>query len=476
MKTCICHDLFLMLPELFLGLFAMTLQLVGIMKCCSKEAFSKLAILGLVIVIYLVFRVSSDSGAAFGSSYVVNYYTTVCKLLVLTATALVVVFYVGYQKSTDFTFHSEYITLVLLSSLGSCIAISARDLIVLFVGLELQALPGYVLAAFNRFSPKSAEAGLKYFVLGALASCIMLFGMSMLYGFADSVNYTVIGEMFAAPSRNIGLVAGAIFLLCGIVFKLSVAPFHVWTPDVYEGSPIVSVSFFSSVMKLAALSVLINLLFIVLPSMESSITPMLKVCAILSMIIGSVGAVMQTSIKRLMAYSTILNMGYALVPLMVFDDRSLSVSITYLFIYSISTIGFFVAITLALGSAADDACLSDIAGLAKTKKTLAVVISIFMFSMVGLPPFSGFFGKYYVLVHAMHANEYLLTLTVIITSIIAAYYYLNIVKSMYFCDNITKISRDRTSIESLVLLTLTTGFTFFFSVFMQMSPLVINFA
>jgi NADH-quinone oxidoreductase subunit N len=472
MTTCICSDLSFLIPEIFLGLLAIILQLIGVMGC-KQETFGRLSILGIVIAIYLTFGMSGISDSAFMGRYVVNYYTTICKLLVLISTLLVVIFYIGRSKATH-RFHSEYIVLVMLSSMGACIAISARDLIVLFVGLELQALPGYILATFNR-NPKSSEAGLKYFVLGAVSSCIMLFGMSMLYGFASSVSYDVISKVLA-DSANIGLIIGAVFLLSGMMFKLSIVPFHVWTPDVYEGSPIVSVSFFSTAMKLGSLSVLINILFIILPSATSSMTLMLKVLAILSMIVGSVAAVMQTSIKRLMAYSTILNMGYAIVPMMVLDNKSFSISITYLFIYAISTIGLFVAVSISLGDGSDDGTISDLAGLARTKKAAAVIISIFMFSMIGLPPFSGFFGKYYVLMHALRSQEYLLATCILLTSIIAAYYYLNVVKSMYFCDSTIKTSREQLSIESLVLIILTTGFTAFFSLFAGISPLVINFA
>jgi NADH-quinone oxidoreductase subunit N len=450
----IYSNIMVLLPEIFLAVLALSVQTLGVFTKSSRAA-SYLALLGIVGVIFAMTIHNSDY-VAFGGSYTSDEYTSLFKLLVLGVTTLVIMTYIGHTKNQQ----SEYLTLILLSSLGSCIAISARDLILLFVGLELAALSGYMLACFKRDSIKSSEAGLKYFVLGALASCLILLGMSFLYGFSGSTSYVVLAQITEQETINIGIIVGGMLLLSGLMFKMSAAPFHFWTPDVYEGAPIISVSFFASSQKLGVLAVLIVMLVYIQPSNEFSIA--LRVAAILSMLVGSIGALIQESIKRLMAYSTILNVGFAFIPLVTFGENGWVISMTYLVIYAISTIGLFALLGLALGDKADDGQLKDLSGLSSEHKILAAFISILIFSMIGLPPMAGFFGKYYVLYNAVENKEYLLAAAGLLSSLIAAYYYLRIIKAIYFEESTSKEKIAAINPMTSIVAIITLGFTLLF--------------
>jgi len=473
-ETFAIGDLLLLLPEICLAMLALTIQMLGVSKLCREDMVCKLAIFGMIGIVFVIFSSAFHSEAnflAFNKTYGSDISTAFYKGLVLIAAIFVMLTYIGYHKSCILAFSSEYIVLMILVVLGAFIAISARDLLILFVGIELQALASYVLAAFDRNSVKSSEAGLKYFILGALSSCIMLLGMSFLYGFSGSTLYTVIHQMLMMSQNVLGLVVGIVLLFCSMMFKFSVAPFHVWTPDIYEGSPAISVSFFGSVTKIAAFVVIINVCCLMMNDnmmwMNNNLLWMIRALAMLSMLIGSIGAVMQTSVKRLIGYSTILNMGYVLIPFVTSDrayfELAVADSFLYLIIYVVTVIGLFAILVASLGAKVEDATLSDLEGLSRTKKVAAVVITIFMFSMIGLPPFAGFFGKYYVVYSAIQHGEYLLVFTMILTSVIAAYYYLKIIKAMYFCEICTHVSRTQVSAELITVLTITTAFVICFS-------------
>jgi NADH-quinone oxidoreductase subunit N len=306
--------------------------------------------------------------------------------------------------------------------------------LLLFCGLELQALSGYALAAFNSKNVKSSEAGLKYFVLGALMSGVMLLGISFLYGFSGSIKFSEINNALNAGTGefNIGLVVGALLMVSAILFKLSAAPLHMWTPDVYEGSPISSVSYFAVAQKFGMLIVLINILDDVMGAYL--LHDLIKIIAIFSMIIGALGAIMQLSLKRLMAYSTILNIGYSFVALCLNSDESNYAALIYMLIYVIGAMGFFACLIALFGKKSDEATFDDLKGIAQKRKAIAASISIIMFSMIGLPPFSGFFGKYYVFYHAIKNGEITLAIIGFLTSVIAAFYYLKVIKFMYFME------------------------------------------
>lgn len=433
------HNLWLISPEIYLAVLAMLLQMIGLNK--SLEKFTGwIAIAGMTGVACILWLLSEklmmmkiadpqsfrEQAYAFSNSFVFQPGQALLKLLTVIFGLLSAATYIGYVKAINQPLKSEYLVFIVLSLVGAGVAISASSLIVLFMGLELQALIGYMLAGFDRDRSESSEAGLKYFILGSLSSCLILLGMSFLYGFSGSVLYTKI----IGTELNIGIMAGAILLFSGLMTKLSAAPFHMWTPDVYEGSPLPSVIFFASVQKIVIVCVLISLTFIaIVPGAEFTI--IIKAVAILSMLTGSIGGAMQTSLKRLVAYSTILNIGFVLIPFAHMDNIGLT-PLIYIIIYAVATIGFLALVIIALGERAEGASLNDLHGFAQSNKLFAVLISILIFSLIGIPPFAGFFGKYYVISNAIANEEYLLTGLAVLSSVIAAFYYLKIVKSMYF--------------------------------------------
>lgn len=461
----ISHDFLILLPEISLSILALIVQMIGVSKRMSSDTACKISLAGLCIVFCLIFTMQASLyGDVFAGSYAQNDFTICCKLLVFAAAALVIANYIGYYKSIFQQVQSEYVVLILLSCVGAGVAISARDFIVLFVGFELQSLTVYVLASFSRNSPFAAEAGLKYFVLGALSSCIMLFGISFLYGFSGSTSYFVISNILSMGKINIGLIIGSVFFISGLMFKLSIVPFHMWTPDVYEGSPLMSVSLFASMQKLSSLSVIITIFALCLTPLYKKFYYFMEAFAILSIIVGSIGAVMQTSVKRMMAYSTILNMGYVLIPLSFWDVIGFEVAIQYLVIYTAASIALFAILSAALGDKAEIARLDDLSGLGMSKKAAAASITIVMVSLIGLPPFAGFFAKYYILTYAIAKQQYLLVGVLLVGTLIAAYYYLNIIKSMYFSELKVSPSRSKLNLLILVPIVITLGYTIFYSV------------
>lgn len=459
------YDLYVAFPEIALALLALFAQLLGVMKCIKEEWVCKFTVLGLIAIALYMFSNSAED-LVFNGTYLVDIYNARYKAIVLVSAILVMLTYIGYSKSNKIEFQTEYVVLMTLLVLGGFIVISARDLMVLFVGIELQALVSYIITAFDRNNIKSSEAGVKYFILGALSSCIMLFGMSLLYGLSGSTLYTEIYKMSSMVQDNIGLMFGVILLISGLMFKFSIAPFHAWTPDVYEGAPSISVSFLGSTAKIPMLIVLVNILMFI-TIYNHNIQLVLQICAILSMCVGSVGAVMQTSFKRLIGYSTILNMGYVLVPISS-DIMTWHIGFLYLVIYAATTIGIFAILPIVLGARSDDCLISDLDGLSRTKKIAALVISIFMFSMIGLPPFAGFFGKYMVIYTAFMKEEYIMVFFMVISSVIAAYYYLRVIKAMYFGEvSQSNISRVNLNYDLVTVVSIILIFIVFFSFFMM---------
>lgn len=349
-----------------------------------------------------------------------------------------VMIYLSLCKIDGLPFKMEFVSLILLSTVGVFISMVSQNLLVLFCALELQSLAGYALAAFNNKSVKSSEAGLKYFVLGALMSCLFLLGCSFLYGYTGSIDISeigvVMGQQFKYGTVNIALIVGAVLVLSAVVFKLSGAPLHIWTPDVYEGSPIAAVSYFSTAQKLGLLVVLSSL--ITKAFNHESIFYILKIVAICSMIIGSLGALMQTSIKRLMAYSSILNIGYAFIGL---STGNYQAAYIYMLIYAITAAGFFACLVALFGSKSDDITFDDLKGIASERKALSASIALFMFSFIGLPPFAGFFGKFLLFLVAIQNGEMTIAIVGALSSVVAAFYYLKIVKAMYFEQPIEEI-------------------------------------
>jgi NADH-quinone oxidoreductase subunit N len=326
----------------------------------------------------------------------------------------------------------EFAVLVLLATTGMMMMISANDLIALYVGLELQSLALYVIAAFRRDSARSAEAGLKYFVLGALSSGMLLYGASLVYGFTGSTEFAIIAAAVQPSGANLGLVVGLVFLMAGFAFKISAVPFHMWTPDVYEGAPTPVTAFFAAAPKLAAMALTVRVLITAFPAVTLQWQQIVVFLAIASMALGSFAAIGQTNIKRLMAYSSIGHMGYALVGLAAGSAEGVAGVIIYLAIYLVMTLGTFACI---LAMRRDGRMIEDIdalAGLSRTQPMMAFLLAMLLFSLAGIPPLAGFFAKFYVFLAAIHAGLYALAVIGVLLSVVGAYYYLRIVKLMYF--------------------------------------------
>nr|MBP9778949.1 NADH-quinone oxidoreductase subunit N [Rickettsiaceae bacterium] len=418
----------------------------------------------LVFGTYIINFVSPGSIFIFFNSFEVSPSIYKLKSLVLVLSIMSIVIYKSLIKISDKAIKVEFITLILLSTVGVFISISARDFIILFCGLELQALSGYAMAAFNNKDVKSSEAGLKYFVLGSLISCLMLLGISFFYGFTGSIYFNDIRAALDGEF-NIGLVVGAIFVLAAILFKLSAAPLHIWTPDVYEGAPVSAVTYFAVAQKVGVLIVLINFVTLVTGNYLRVSVDLIKIAAILSIFIGALGAMMQSSLKRLMAYSTILNVGYVLIAISLHSDEGFRSAIIYMVIYVIGTIGFFACLVALFGRKSDIASFADLQGISAERKTIAASIAIIMFSMIGLPPLAGFFGKYYVFYNAIIQGEVTLAVLGVISSVIAAFYYLKVVKYMYFMEAVEKTAIIPTNRGLLSVSVISVGFTLFFFIF-----------
>ena len=454
----------IILPEIMLASVAMIMQVFGVYcKGSPRQIASVTSLLVFGIVCYLLYLFPyQESG--FSHSFFVSPGITWFKALVLILTIMTLIVYKDLMKISKESLKIEFITLVLLSTLGVFISISARDFILLFCGLELQALSGYALAAFNAKQSKSSEAGLKYFVLGALMSALMLLGISFLYGFSGSIKFF---EIKAALNSefNIGLVVGVVLVLAAILFKLSAAPLHIWTPDVYEGAPISSVTFFSVAQKIGMFIVLINVIDNVVGSYVAVSMDLIKIVAILSMIAGALGAIMQVSLKRLMAYSTILNIGYALVGICLHSSDGNYVAFVYMLIYVVGVMGFFACLVALFGDKSDEATFDDLKGIAGQRKTIAAAMSIIMFSMIGLPPLAGFLGKYLIFYNAVLEGEIVLALLGVLTSVVAAFYYLKVIKYMYFMDANTGFVIIPTHRGLLFVTSLAVAFILFFFIF-----------
>jgi len=419
------------LPELTLSIGAMALLLAGV---ATRRERGKLILWVAVLVLALAgFFVVGESGTAtlFGDSFIVDPFARVMKLLTLTGAAVTLLMSVDYwQEAGRVKF--EFPVLVLLAVTGMMMMISANDLIALYVGLELQSLALYVVAAFDRRSSRSSEAGLKYFVLGALSSGMLLYGASLIYGFTGSTLFAEIANALQPSGVNLGLIFGLVFLMAGFAFKISAVSFHMWTPDVYEGAPTPVTAFFAAAPKLAAMALMVRTLFAAFPAVTPEWQQIVTFLAIASMALGSFAAIGQRNIKRLMAYSSIGHMGYALVGLAAGTIEGVQGVIIYLAIYLAMTLGTFACI-LAMrrnGRMVED--IDQLSGLSSTSPLMAFLLAMLLFSLAGIPPLAGFFAKFYVFLAAIHAGLYALAVTGVLLSVVGAYYYLRIVKIMYF--------------------------------------------
>jgi len=425
-----------LLPELTLAIGSMLLLMIGVFRPetdANGRAVGWLAIAVLGLASAIVVLQSAGVTAMFEGAFVVDGFARLMKLLVISGSvATLLLTFDDFSDIRQMRF--EYPVLILLSTTGMMVMISAGDLIALYLGLEMQSLAGYVLASFRRDQVRSSEAGLKYFVLGSLASGMLLYGASLVYGFTGSTSFQTIANIAtgAAVSDNIGLIFGLVFVLVGIAFKISAVPFHMWTPDVYEGAPTPVVAFFASATKVAAMALLVRLMLTAFPGMEPQWQQIIVFLAIASMLLGSFAAIGQRNIKRLMAYSSIGHVGFALIGLAAVSQEGTQGVILYMGIYLVMTLGAFACILCMRRSDGPTEEIGELAGLAHHNLPMAFVFGALLFSLAGIPPFAGFFAKFYVFLAAINAGLYTLAVIGVLASVVAAYYYLYIVKVMFF--------------------------------------------
>src|SRR5947209_5332306 len=417
------------LPEILLVLGAMALLMVGVYRDRSTQLVNAGAFALLVLAAVLVVALPSGKLIGFGGSFIIDDFARVLKILTLAGSAVTIALARDYQAA-ERQEKFEFAILILLSTTGMLMLISAADLIALYLGLELMSLALYVVAASNRDSVRSTEAGLKYFVLGALSSGMLLYGASLIYGFTGTVNFAGIAK--AAGQGGLGLTFGLVFLFAGFCFKVSAVPFHMWTPDVYEGAPTPVTAFFSSAPKIAAIAIFVRAPITAFPAIGPQWQQIVVFVAIASTLLGAFAAIGQQNIKRLMAYSSIGNMGFALIGLAAGTPEGVQGVIVYMAIYLGMTLGTF-AVILAMrrrGQLVEQ--ISDLAGLSRSSPGMAFFLAVMMFSLTGIPPLAGFFAKYFVFLAAIKAGLYTLAVIGVLASVVGAYYYLLIVKVMYF--------------------------------------------
>lgn len=424
-------NLSLALPELILAIGSMVLLMIGAYsKGQTSGLVSGLAMALLVVAGIMLFK-SDETGTAFNGAFILDDFAKLMKLLVIAGSVLAIAMSVNFMKREQFD-KFEFPVLVVLATLGMMLMVSANDLIALYLGLELQSLSLYVLAAINRDSVRSTEAGLKYFVLGALSSGMLLYGASLIYGFTGHTDFAGIAEAISGAGRSLGLIFGLVFLMAGLAFKISVVPFHMWTPDVYEGSPTPVTAFFSAAPKVAAMAMLVRVVIDAFEPVTNDWQQILVFISIASMALGAFAAIGQTNIKRLMAYSSIGHMGFALVGLAAGTQAGVNGVILYMLVYMVMTLGTFACILAMRRKDGMVEEIKDLAGLAKSNPVLGLFLTIMMFSLAGIPPLGGFFAKYFVFLAAIEAELYPLAIIGVLASVVGAFYYIRIIKIMWF--------------------------------------------
>jgi NADH-quinone oxidoreductase subunit N len=426
------------LPEIFLAVSAMVLLVLGAFQhaAYATREITWLSVLVLAIAAALVAALGFGRQVTLNDMFVTDGFAVFMKILVLAGSLLSIVLSMRFNEKEQIA-RFEYPVLVLLSTIGMMVMISANDLISLYLGLELQNLALYVIASFQRDSERSTEAGLKYFVLGALSSGMLLYGASMIYGFAGTTNFdTLSTSLTGSDAYSIGLVIGIVLIAVGLAFKVSAVPFHMWTPDVYEGAPTPATAFFSVAPKMAAMALFIRVMMYPFIELREQWQQIIWIIAVASMLLGAFAAINQRNIKRLMAYSSIGHVGYMLIGLAAIGDPPTGVGgiLIYLAIYLFMNIGTFGVIVCMRRSGRAVEGIDDLAGLSRAQPGLALALAIFMFSMAGIPPLGGFFAKFYIFMAAISSHLYVLAVIGVVTSVVGAYYYIRIVKIMYFDD------------------------------------------
>ena len=433
------------LPELFLVCMAMALLMLGVFQKAGVKGedvktgrfVSNLGAITLVLTLLLVIPIAGNGTVyTFSNMFVSDPFAVFMKMLILIASASALLMSQDYMNRQGIA-RFEFPVLVLFATVGMMMMVSANDLISLYVGLELQSLSLYVIAAFQRDSLRSTEAGLKYFVLGALASGMLLYGSSLVYGFSGTTSFETLAGVLQganAASPSVGLVIGIVFILVGLAFKVSAVPFHMWTPDVYEGAPTPVTAFFSVAPKVAAIGLFIRVMVDPFGDLLGQWQQIVIFVSVASMALGAFVAINQTNIKRMMAYSSIGHVGYALIGLAVGNEVGVRGVLIYMAIYVFMNLGTFACILSMRRGDRMVADIKDLSGFSKTHPMAAAAMAIFMFSMAGIPPLAGFFGKFYIFLAAIEGELYTLAVIGVLTSVVGAFYYLRIIKIMYFDD------------------------------------------
>lgn len=424
-------SLVLSAPELIIAGGALVLLMVGVF---SGER-ANTTVTGLTVAVLIAagawIILFGEDGRAYGSAFVSDPFARFMKILTLVGSIVTLVMSVGFAKAEKFD-KFEYPVLIMLATLGMMLMISADSMLSLYLGLELQSLALYVVAAINRDSVRSTEAGLKYFVLGALSSGMLLYGISLVYGYTGNTSFEAIAAVLSGAERQLGVIFGLVFILAGLAFKISAVPFHMWTPDVYEGAPTPVTAFFAAAPKMAAMALLVRVTIGAFEPIAPDWQQVIVFISVASMLLGSFAAIGQRNIKRLMAYSSIGHMGYALIGLAANSEAGVRGVAIYMLIYMVMTLGTFAFILAMRRREGNVEQISDLAGLSNTNPVMATILTILMFSLAGIPPLAGFWAKWYVFLAAIDAKLYALAVIGVLASVVGAYYYLRIIKIMWF--------------------------------------------
>jgi len=464
------NDLLLIIPQIFLLFSAIILLMLGsFTKKNSAKIIVYFSVLTLFLVTFLEIFMPWDIHVIFNNSLVENGFSRFVKSIIFMSSAFVIIlsskWLIRYDEKAF-----EYPILILFSSLGMSLMISANDLITLYLAIELQSLPLYVMAAFKRDSVESGEAGIKYFVLGALSSSLFLFGSSLIYGFTGSIEFSEISRSIDILNINSGIVVGIVFILSGLIFKISAVPFHMWTPDVYEGSATPITAFFATAPKMAAMCMLVNILYGPFSGAFESWQQIIIFVSIASMSLGSFVAIRQTNIKRLLAYSSISHMGFALIGLISpLSQLGVQALLIYMLIYIVTNLGVFACIiSLEKNEGETISNTDDLSGLSKKYPFISFSMAMLMFSFAGIPPLAGFFGKYLIFRSAIENGLIEIAVFGLIISVVAAFYYIRIIKIMYFDESnikITMLSSKGLNITNVICTIFIVFFIFIYSIF-----------
>ena len=435
------ENLNLVLPEIFISLAIMFLLILGVFKKDSSKLIHNFSLIILLITAGIIFNetLTIENTMLFNGSVVIDYLASFMKFMTIIAALMALIVSSNYLKTFKIL-KIEYPILVICAVLGMMVMISSNDLIVFYIGLELQSLSLYVLSSFNRDEVKSSEAGLKYFVLSALSSGLLLYGCSLIYGFSGSTNFEIIANNL--DTDQYVLTFGIVFILVGLAFKISAVPFHMWAPDVYEGSPTSVTLFFTIVPKIAALTVFIRFLYVPFINLIDQWQMILIFLSIASMVFGAVAAIGQKNIKRLIAYSSISHIGYALAGLTTGTNEGIQSSVIYITIYFVMNLGLFSCLLMLKRNDQYYETLDDLSGLSKNHPLLSLSLLVILFSLAGIPPLAGFFAKFYVFMAVIEQSMYFLAIVGLLSTVIAAFYYLRIIKIIYFDQEKEKYDSD----------------------------------